>query len=108
MNYLKMYEQFTTAFNIKAFSELTEKNSKCKQFLAKQNKELSNFESLIIVPVTRLGKYELFLRDLLRSTPKENVGYEKTKYCLEKMKGINKRQNEAKRRIEHHMTFAEN
>jgi hypothetical protein len=101
-DFLKMYTQYLNNYtealntidkqrsNVKFQAFLTEKRKKCGLDLM----------SYLIMPVQRVPRYELLLRELIRVTGKDHSEYPKLLEALDKIKNIAAHINETKRLVE--------
>ena len=79
--FLKCYTQYCNFFeeSNQTYAQLSETNTKFKKFLKKTLKapECKNLglDSFLIMPVQRIPRYILLLKDLLKHTPPSHVDY---------------------------------
>jgi len=102
-DFLKMYTAYVDNYDkvTKKILSLRRSKSKFAKFLDKTGAELnSNFFNYSIMPIQRVPRYELFLRDLLKRTQEDHPQYKSLTAALEKIKKISQHINESKRQIE--------
>eukprot|EP01091_Cochliopodium_minus_P007435 TRINITY_DN17324_c0_g1_i1.p1 TRINITY_DN17324_c0_g1~~TRINITY_DN17324_c0_g1_i1.p1 ORF type:complete len:459 (+),score=115.53 TRINITY_DN17324_c0_g1_i1:38-1414(+) len=91
--FLKMYSEYTICYEktLPFISKITVDPSFIKFYsnLRETFKEIKlDFSSYSIVPVQRIPRYELLLRELLKETPNKHKDYKPIEYCLEQVKGV--------------------
>jgi len=96
---LEMYSTYLGNYNdmISMFSE-QQKNKKFSKFLSVKTKETNmDVLSYLIMPIQRIPRYAMLLRELIKYTPIDNPEYTKLQQALKKIERIAKLVNEAKR-----------
>jgi len=69
-------------------------------FLEEQQKKALSLQSFLILPVQRIPRYEMLLRDILKETGDDHAEYQSLQDALEQIKEIAAHVNESKRNIE--------
>ncbi|ELR23964.1 RhoGEF domain containing protein, partial [Acanthamoeba castellanii str. Neff] len=104
--FLKMYTVYINAFDDanKRIGELMNTSKKFAAYLqeaqARPECKKLDLTSYLIMPVQRLPRYELLLRDLIRLTPPEDSEHPKLSSLLEAVVLVNKHVNESKKNAE--------
>ncbi|EFA80491.1 pleckstrin domain-containing protein [Heterostelium album PN500] len=78
-------------------------------FTEQKKKSRSNMDiqSLLIMPVQRIPRYELLLREILSHTPQDHTEYKNIKTAHESMKGINQYINDRKKNVDNRSKLLE-
>lgn len=102
--FLKIYTFYIINYDL-ALQEVEKqekKNRKFTEFLEKAMElpECQNlsFSSFLILPIQRIPRYQLLLRDLLDRTPNDHVDYDKIERSLQQIVKVATHCNEGKRR----------
>jgi len=104
-DYFKMYTRYMNDYD-KAVQAINQqrKNKRYKAFVQafEQSGEANNLDlmSFLIMPVQRVPRYVLLLRELKRHTQPDAPAYEVIKQAMKKVTGIAAAINETKRRVE--------
>lgn len=97
--YVKEYEPFVNKFQL-----ARNKNKILRDQLAELTRSGStaflSFESKLIVPVQRIPRYQLLLRDLIKHTPEEHPDRQQLEQALDKIEEIGAYVNERQRHYE--------
>ncbi|KAJ6252646.1 faciogenital dysplasia protein [Anaeramoeba flamelloides] len=96
--YLKMYKDYYRNFESSReyVSKLMRKSKKfAKWELEKRKIYGHDLPSMLIMPVQRLPRYELFLKNLLKNTPKEHCDYNDLQIAIEMILDVNNDLNES-------------
>ena len=98
--FFKIYFIYCEEFegNMKFLNKFIKTNEKIRKFIEKKEyqPDLNNQDltSLLIMPVQRICKYVLFLKDLIRYTPSSHIDYESLQLSLKKFNDINLENNQ--------------
>jgi len=92
--FMKMYQNYINNFenSTKILEERKEKQSGFRDFL-KEQQEKSNgqgLSSFLILPIQRVPRYELCLREIIKLTDADNPDLPNLKNCFEKVCEVNK------------------
>jgi hypothetical protein len=104
-DYFAIYSDYVNNYNA-AMNLLKEQmeNSDFAAFLVKCEKDprcnFADVGDFLIQPIQRMPRYQLLLKDLLRSTPNGHPDHDNVLKALAKMEGVNKFINEKKREFE--------
>jgi len=92
--HLKLYTEYITNYNVSlsTYESLRKKNKKFDQWITEKEKDVNlnfqKFESLLILPVQRIPRYSLLLKELLKHTSHDHDDYEELQYSLKKMENV--------------------
>eukprot|EP01084_Bolivina_argentea_P017178 32079_1 len=104
--FLKMYQNYINKHeqSIKLLTELQKNNADFSAFLNLQRKEerakFQTLQSFLILPIQRVPRYELCLKEIIKLTSADNTDGPNLKQCFDKICLVNKSINE--RINEHH------
>lgn len=110
-DYFKMYTHYMNGYDkcLKSLSKLrsNKKFSKFMDGVRKKLQEKGNLDlmSYLIMPVQRIPRYVLLLRELKKNTPEEHQHYEELGEAIEKVQEIASHINESKRKVENMSTL---
>eukprot|EP00008_Paramoeba_atlantica_P001547 CAMPEP_0201502276 /NCGR_PEP_ID=MMETSP0151_2-20130828/84045_1 /ASSEMBLY_ACC=CAM_ASM_000257 /TAXON_ID=200890 /ORGANISM="Paramoeba atlantica, Strain 621/1 / CCAP 1560/9" /LENGTH=772 /DNA_ID=CAMNT_0047895857 /DNA_START=65 /DNA_END=2383 /DNA_ORIENTATION=+ len=109
--YLKVYKQYTDNYDssMGKLNTLVASRPQLKKYLdctqnKKESKGLSLFDYLIM-PVQRVPRYCLLLREVIRNTLEDHEDYQSLQLALEKVQHLAGEINESKRRMEQQVHF---
>lgn len=107
-DFLKTYISYCNNYPraLETISELKEKNKRFVDFINEcqlnERSESLNLNMLIIMPIQRIPRYVLLLKDVLKYTPEDDPDYEKLTRALDKMRAVaddlNKKKKDAEDR----------
>jgi 16S rRNA G527 N7-methylase RsmG len=103
-DFLKMYTQYLNGYTValETFNRQM-KNKKLQALLAERRANCPlDFMSYLIMPVQRIPRYELLLRELIRYTPESHNEAAKLAIAFEKVQGIGAHVNEQQRHVSIH------
>ncbi|EGG20546.1 pleckstrin domain-containing protein [Cavenderia fasciculata] len=84
VEYINNYE-----YAMKELDKFEHEHPKYLQSLQKKNKYSLDIASLLIMPVQRIPRYELLLRELIKSTDEDHIDYNSLKAAYASIKDIN-------------------
>lgn len=93
VQFLKMYQTYVNRHEVgmKVLAELRE-STKFQDYLMEMQRDPRSkglsLESLRIVPIQRIPRYELFFRDLVKATPEAHPDYADLQRCLKEVAAV--------------------
>ena len=97
---LKIYSYYIRNFDLsqKLLKEKLETNAAFALFIKTKSLKNEQLDSFLIMPVQRLPRYEMLLKQLLEFTPSSHIDYSEIFSALERIKGITFEINRLKRK----------